>query len=92
MYDTLMQMGRWFGYRHGYEDLVRVHTTPTLIQWYSWLVRVEDEVAREHAVIGEERAALAGQARKVHEHDAAHPEAEARERERPPAARDAVRE
>ena len=44
LYDSLMQMGRWFGYRHGYEDLVRVHTTPTLIQWYSWLVRVEDEV------------------------------------------------
>lgn len=44
LYDSLMQMGRWFGYRHGYEDLVRVHSTPTLIQWYSWLVRVEDEV------------------------------------------------
>ena len=24
MYDTLMQMGRWFGYRPGYEDLCRV--------------------------------------------------------------------
>ena len=27
MYDTLMQMGRWFGYRTGYEDLIRVYTT-----------------------------------------------------------------
>ena len=24
MYDTLLQMGRWFGYRRGYEDLCRV--------------------------------------------------------------------
>lgn len=23
--DTLMQMGRWFGYRHGYRDLVRLY-------------------------------------------------------------------
>ena len=23
MYDTLMQMGRWFGYRKGYEDLLQ---------------------------------------------------------------------
>jgi hypothetical protein len=44
MYDTLMQMGRWFGYRHGYEDLVRVHTTDKLLGWFSWLVKVEEAV------------------------------------------------
>ena len=27
--DTLMQMGRWFGFRPGYQDLVRLYTTPT---------------------------------------------------------------
>jgi hypothetical protein len=27
MYDTLMQMGRWFGYRPGYIDLCRLYTT-----------------------------------------------------------------
>ena len=27
MYDTLMQMGRWFGYRGHYEDLCRIYTT-----------------------------------------------------------------
>ena len=26
-YDTLMQMGRWFGFREGYEDLTRIYTT-----------------------------------------------------------------
>ena len=34
MYDTLMQMGRWFGYRPGYLDLCRVYTTPEIMQWY----------------------------------------------------------
>jgi hypothetical protein len=30
MFDTLLQMGRWFGYRPGYADLCRVYTTGTL--------------------------------------------------------------
>lgn len=34
MYDTLMQMGRWFGYRPGYEDLCRVHLPANSIAWY----------------------------------------------------------
>jgi len=35
MYDTLMQMGRWFGYRSGYDDLCRVHLPQDSIDWYS---------------------------------------------------------
>ena len=34
MYDTLMQMGRWFGYRDGYNDLCRIFTTNELKTWY----------------------------------------------------------
>ncbi len=34
MYDTLMQMGRWFGYRDGYKDLCRLYTTGRLYNWY----------------------------------------------------------
>ncbi len=34
MYDTLMQMGRWFGYRDGYVDLCRIYTTGRLYNWY----------------------------------------------------------
>ncbi|WP_104629223.1 Z1 domain-containing protein [Helicobacter bizzozeronii] len=30
-YDTLMQMGRWFGYRRGYQDLCKIYT-PRKIQ------------------------------------------------------------
>ena len=34
-YDTLMQMGRWFGYRVGYLDVCRVYTTPTIIDFFN---------------------------------------------------------
>ncbi len=34
MYDTLMQMGRWFGYRTGFEDLCRLYTTDNVIKWF----------------------------------------------------------
>lgn len=55
MYDSLMQMGRWFGYRQGYEDLVRVHTTERLYSWFEWLVKAEDAVRRDidrYAMLG----------------------------------------
>ena len=35
MYDTLMQMGRWFGYRPRYEDLCRIHLSGDSINWYA---------------------------------------------------------
>lgn len=34
MYDTLMQMGRWFGYRPKYEDLCRVWMPEEAQGWY----------------------------------------------------------
>ena len=37
MYDTLTQMGRWFGFRPKYRDLVRIHVTPNLLEWFTWL-------------------------------------------------------
>lgn len=40
-FDTLMQMGRWFGFREGYEDLTRIYTTAELDSWFSDLARVE---------------------------------------------------
>lgn len=46
-YDTLMQMGRWFGYRRGYADLTRIYTTPALEQWFRDLVSVEAEVRED---------------------------------------------
>jgi hypothetical protein len=44
MYDTLMQMGRWFGYRPGYEDLCRLYTTITLRDWYREITTASEEL------------------------------------------------
>ncbi len=44
MYDTLTQMGRWFGFRPGYFDLVRLHITGLLVEWFTWLTSVEKSV------------------------------------------------
>jgi hypothetical protein len=47
MYDTLLQMGRWFGYRPGYLDLCRLFTTSALEQWYRHIALAEMELRRE---------------------------------------------
>ena len=47
MYDTLMQMGRWFGYRPGYVDLCRLFTTDYLRGWYRHIALAEEELRRE---------------------------------------------
>jgi hypothetical protein len=47
MYDTLMQMGRWFGYRQGYLDLCRLFTTQDHIDWYGHIAQANDELRRE---------------------------------------------
>lgn len=43
-YDTLLQMGRWFGYRLGYEDLVRLWTTADIVNYYRFLAGIEEEI------------------------------------------------
>lgn len=47
MYDTLMQMGRWFGYRPGYVDLCRVFTTSELVEWYRHITLASEELRKE---------------------------------------------
>ncbi len=46
-YDTLLQMGRWFGYRDGYEDVCRLWTTAGLWQAYREISGANDELNRE---------------------------------------------
>jgi len=47
MYDTLMQMGRWFGYRDGYNDLSRIYTTEELRDWYRFIAGATIELRNE---------------------------------------------
>ena len=47
MYDTLLQMGRWFGYRPGYVDLCRLYTTGELRDFYSHITMATEELRQE---------------------------------------------
>ncbi len=52
LYDTLLQMGRWFGYRIGYEDLPRIWTTEQIAKNFSLLADVEDELQEQFTNYG----------------------------------------
>jgi len=47
MYDTLLQMGRWFGYRPNYADLVKIWMSQDAIDWYSQITRATNELKDE---------------------------------------------
>jgi hypothetical protein len=47
MYDTLMQMGRWFGYRDGYTDLCRLWTSYESAGWYEHIAEATEELRNE---------------------------------------------
>jgi len=44
MYDTLMQMGRWFGYRDGYEDICRIYMSDEASSWYTHIANATEEL------------------------------------------------
>jgi hypothetical protein len=48
-YDTLLQMGRWFGYRDGYLDICRVWLTEEAEGWYKHVTRATGELKRDFA-------------------------------------------
>lgn len=48
-YDTLMQMGRWFGYRPGYEDLCKIWVSETTADYYRQISRATAELKDEIA-------------------------------------------
>lgn len=56
MYDTLMQMGRWFGYRNGYEDLCRIWMPEEAIEWYSFIASAAEELHDELRTMEQARA------------------------------------
>ena len=47
MYDTLFQMGRWFGYRDGYRDLCRVWMPDEARGWYEHIAESIEELREE---------------------------------------------
>ena len=56
MYDTLLQMGRWFGYRDGYADLCRLWITDEAAQWYAHITSATEELRDEVKRMRQQRA------------------------------------
>ena len=68
MYDTLMQMGRWFGYRPGYVDLCRLFTNNELNEWYRHITLASDELREEFRYLAESGGTPENYALKVRTH------------------------
>ena len=68
MYDTLMQMGRWFGYRPGYVDLCRLYTSNELNEWYRHITLASEELREEFRYLAESGSTPENYALKVRTH------------------------
>ena len=53
MYDTLLQMGRWFGYRPGYVDLCRLYTSEELRESYAHISVATEELKQDFNLMSE---------------------------------------
>ncbi len=49
MYDTLLQMGRWFGYRENYQDLFKIWMAEEAVDWYGYITEASNELKLEIA-------------------------------------------
>ncbi|MGN0501959.1 MAG: Z1 domain-containing protein [Ruminococcus sp.] len=54
-YDVLMQMGRWFGYRRGYEDLFRIWTHRASAEWYAEISKATEELKSDMRLMNENK-------------------------------------
>ncbi|MBW5444746.1 endonuclease [Cohnella sp. CFH 77786] len=55
MYDTLLQMGRWFGYRPKYDDLFKVWMTKDAIDWYGYITAAANELKDEISIMNRDQ-------------------------------------
>ena len=51
MYDTLMQMGRWFGFRPGYEELCRIYMSSMTESYFNHINDVVEELRNEFKIM-----------------------------------------
>lgn len=68
MYDTLMQMGRWFGYRSGYVDLCRLFTSSELNEWFRHITMASEDLREEFDAMWNAKATPEKYALKVRTH------------------------
>ena len=48
-YDSLLQMGRWFGYRRGFADICRLYTTPDMEDWFRHVATASKDLRADFA-------------------------------------------
>lgn len=54
-FDVLMQMGRWFGYREGYDDLCRIWLTKTSYSYYKYIYKSTEALTSDIRTMGLEK-------------------------------------
>lgn len=54
-FDVLMQMGRWFGYREGYDDLCRIWLTKTSYCYYKYIYKSTEALKSDIRTMGLEK-------------------------------------
>jgi len=67
-YDTLLQMGRWFGYRSKFVDLTRLWTTETLVSRFRHLALVEEDLRDQIKVYERDQLTPLQMAPKIRSH------------------------
>ncbi len=55
-YDTLMQMGRWFGFRTKYADLCRVFIPDNIYRWFARIAFATDNLRNQISYMCDEKA------------------------------------
>ncbi|MBW4863127.1 MAG: Z1 domain-containing protein [Paeniclostridium sp.] len=50
-YDTLMQMGRWFGYRPGYEDLCKIYMTEKMRDNFKYIIESTEDLFEDFKIM-----------------------------------------
>jgi len=68
MYDTLMQMGRWFGYRDGFIDVCRLYAPSSLIEWFEHITDASEQLRREFLLMCEMGETPASYGQRVRTH------------------------
>ena len=51
MADTLLQMGRWFGYREQYDDLCKLYIPDASFEWYAFIAQSIEELRSEFSIM-----------------------------------------
>lgn len=54
-YDTLMQMGRWFGYREGYEDLCKIYMTENMKNNFKRIIEATEDLFEDFRAMENEK-------------------------------------